>query len=163
MRKYTEYDAAYFQRKKSDPDFQARKAKNQRDYNARKAACDYLAGLSYEGKHGVPYSKRGTKCFPGISTGLVESRTANNWKRSGVVFDSQEEFDFWASKYNNATHCEISGLPFGDTAKSRKCLDHCHATGKPRGILSGACNLYLHTDQTEDILLKTVQYLGRTS
>jgi len=162
MSKYTEYDAAYFQRKKSDPEYRARRAKNQRAYNDRKAACDYLAGLSYEGKHGVPYSKRGTKCFPGISTGLVESRTAYNWKRSGIVFDSQEEFDFWASKYNSATHCEISGLPFSSADRSKKCLDHDHSTGKPRGVISGASNLLLHSEQTEAILLKAVEYLRRT-
>jgi len=163
MTNYKAHDAAYHQRKKDDPEYKARRAKNQRDFSARKKQRDIAEGLTYEGRHGVPYNKRGTTCFPGISTELVESRTAYNWKRSGVVFDSQEEFDFWASKYNSATHCEISGLPFGDTAKSRKCLDHCHETGKPRGILSGACNQYLTTDQTEDILLKAVQYLGRTS
>lgn len=56
-----------------------------------------------------------------------------------------------------STICEICGDNF---SKSRKCMDHCHATGKFRGILCQKCNSMLGlSGDNSDILEKAILYL----
>lgn len=55
--------------------------------------------------------------------------------------------------------CDICGL---DTSKTKKGsqLDHCHRTGKIRGVLCSKCNTGLGLfDDNIEVLLKAVAYL----
>lgn len=52
---------------------------------------------------------------------------------------TEKDFDELLKKCNNA--CSICKEPFSDTDKNKKrCIDHCHLTGKVRGLLCGNCN-----------------------
>jgi Recombination endonuclease VII len=164
MSKYTESDAAYYQSKKSDPEFKARRAaheKARRDRLRAQGISPKSLEANYKAKNGVSYYERGTTCFPGISTALVKSRTAHNWKKAGIKFTSQEHFDYWANRYNNATACEISGNLFIDgNAMLRKCLDHDHKTGLPRGVINGKHNLTIgHLEDVSVNVVAVLKYL----
>jgi hypothetical protein len=44
--------------------------------------------------------------------------------------------------YEATTSCEVCGLEFSnDEAFRGKCQDHCHTSGKIRGVLCRECNL----------------------
>lgn len=56
--------------------------------------------------------------------------------------------------------CKICGAPYMDKARSNLSVDHCHKTGKIRGLLCGRCNSMLgYADDNPTILLKAIQYL----
>ena len=43
------------------------------------------------------------------------------------------------------------------------CVDHCHTTGKPRGLLCWPCNLSLgHADDNPDTLRRLAKYAEET-
>ena len=46
-------------------------------------------------------------------------------------------------RLQQTTCCEICQRPFDTTHKKYGCLDHCHATGKFRGIICDDCNVGL--------------------
>lgn len=54
---------------------------------------------------------------------------------------SVEQFDALIASQNNG--CAICGGAFGETKRTRPCVDHCHRTGKVRGLLCIACNCML--------------------
>lgn len=59
-----------------------------------------------------------------------------------------------------ATVCELCGLPFGNTAHSRKVVDHDHKSGVVRGIIHGSCNFGIgHFSDDPALLEKAAAYL----
>lgn len=51
----------------------------------------------------------------------------------------------------------------GKTPKENLCVDHCHRTGKVRGLLCRACNRSIgQLGDTEEALMKAVHYLKET-
>jgi hypothetical protein len=38
------------------------------------------------------------------------------------------------------THCDCCGVELGGLGITRKCVDHCHTTGRLRGTLCTGCN-----------------------
>lgn len=87
--------------------------------------------------------------------------TRANWAGSGVVFTDDETFEYWYSRYEKATHCEVTGIVFDSSSKMHcKCLDHDHKTGKPRGIICGKVNLVLgKLDDDVQTFEQILQYL----
>ena len=85
--------------------------------------------------------------------------TRYNWKKRGIVFESEEDFEYWWNRYNTATHCEVTGEPFKDNKLDVKCLDHDHKTGKPRGVIIGWLNLALSRMEDPAIYHKIGEYL----
>lgn len=47
-------------------------------------------------------------------------------------------------------------------AMKRECIDHCHDTGKVRGLLCHRCNVVLHGLENADYRAKATAYLERT-
>lgn len=57
--------------------------------------------------------------------------------------------------------CLICQTHFDGQSKNTKAyIDHCHSTGKVRGLLCNSCNLGLgHFKDNEEFLLSAIQYL----
>lgn len=60
--------------------------------------------------------------------------------------------------------CKCCNTPFGLLRGLKPCVDHCHATGKIRGILCVRCNLLLgHANDQPEVLRNCAAYLERES
>lgn len=75
---------------------------------------------------------------------------------------SRQEYEELLHKQNG--RCAICGSKKGHTSKlgkeSNLALDHCHATGKTRGLLCGKCNRGLGWfNDSIDLLKKATDYL----
>lgn len=46
--------------------------------------------------------------------------------------------------YNDSNFCSICNKPFETAGELRKCIDHCHMTGKFRSALHMSCNIKYH-------------------
>lgn len=60
---------------------------------------------------------------------------------------------------NGGEHCAICGRAPSD--RRRLDRDHCHATGKPRGLLCARCNRALPSWITPDWMRLAIAYLER--
>jgi hypothetical protein len=60
--------------------------------------------------------------------------------------------------YLAATHCECCRVEF-DLRAARKCQDHCHDTGKLRGVICNSCNIIEGYAQGTDRLAAVMQYM----
>lgn len=73
-------------------------------------------------------------------------------KRHGLSF---EQYDAFMSR----TLCEICASP---TRKHKRCLDHCHTSGKVRGMLCMKCNMGLGLfNDNPTKMLAAASYLKR--
>lgn len=58
--------------------------------------------------------------------------------------------------------CALCELPFGEHRGTRPAIDHCHKTGKIRGIIHGSCNSGLGFFGDDPVLLSmALAYLHR--
>lgn len=76
---------------------------------------------------------------------------------------SIEEAKMWHEK--RETCCEACGKPYHGNrlAKHNLAIDHCHTTGKVRGILCESCNKTLGMMDDDPIKLrKLADYIERT-
>jgi hypothetical protein len=82
------------------------------------------------------------------------------WRDKGMVF-TVEEYD--AMLQEQELGCAICGAESNKNG-TRLCVDHCHTTGKIRGILCNDCNTTLgkFNDDVE-LLQNAIDYLNRTS
>lgn len=59
---------------------------------------------------------------------------------------------------------DMSHRPNGGTVPRSACVDHCHSTGKVRGILCSSCNIALGFFRDNvDIMKKAIQYIKDNS
>jgi len=74
------------------------------------------------------------------------------WKQLGLKCDTQDDYDTIYWLYKNTTNCWNCNVTFteGNTVY-RKCMDHCHKTGKFREILCHRCNVSDRCDNTSGI------------
>lgn len=72
---------------------------------------------------------------------------------------SEEDYADLVSRQGN--RCAVCQLPFDGYIKSMTPhVDHCHETGKVRGILCHNCNLLLgHAKDSRETLLQAISYL----
>ena len=70
---------------------------------------------------------------------MVASYTINRWISRGVKSPNYLRL---YRQYLKAKYCENCGIKFDNSIKSqRKCMDHCHESGKFRFFLCSRCNL----------------------
>ena len=62
-----------------------------------------------------------------------KSQKINYWRRQGLIGD----YDFIYDKWLNTTHCELCNCDFNT---NKKCMEHCHDTGRFRNIVCASCN-----------------------
>jgi len=90
-----------------------------------------------------------------------EAQRNNHFKtRYGI---SADEYDSRCSQADK-DGCAICGIkqPNGTRWKDKWHLDHCHSTGKVRGMLCGNCNRGLGQFQdSEEIMTKAIDYLKK--
>ena len=78
----------------------------------------------------------------------------------------------WMKKYNGTMaqyvlytrvmHCEICGDQLtDDNGGSKRCQDHCHNTGRMRGVLCNACNAAQGYLRSKENAMKMVEYFVR--
>jgi len=69
-----------------------------------------------------------------------KSYRINRWIYIGVKSDN---FDELYEYYLNCWECENCGVELieGNYGNNKKCLDHCHITGKFRNVLCHFCNV----------------------
>ena len=86
-------------------------------------------------EHKKEYQKEYNQTDAGKKTRII-----SNWKRRGLIHDDYEAL---YEKYINTWECENCAIELvtGHTAPNRRCLDHCHITGKFRNILCHCCNI----------------------
>lgn len=89
------------------------------------------------------------------------AKTARDNRRLKQYGISGEEFDRRVAAQNG--RCEICRVVFDEKVKNhRPCLDHCHLTGKNRGILCSQCNVVLgHSKDSRNILKQAIIYLTK--
>lgn len=70
--------------------------------------------------------------------------------------------DYLALCDKNGGRCAICGTQEADRVGRRMHVDHCHATGKVRGILCRDCNIGLgHFRDNQNLLTQAAAYLAR--
>ena len=71
---------------------------------------------------------------------------------------TQEEYDFIYAKQKGC--CAICGKHESNVLRNRLNIDHCHSTGKIRGLLCHHCNAALgHLEDSIDNLTTAISYL----
>lgn len=75
----------------------------------------------------------------------IKSVRIGHWKNRGVIHDN---FDELYEYYINCKECENCGIELieGMYGANKRCLDHCHKTGKFRNILCNSCNFLRKED-----------------
>jgi hypothetical protein len=57
--------------------------------------------------------------------------------------------------------CAICGTTAADSRKKYLCVDHCHKTGRVRGLLCTKCNVAIgNADDSPERLRSMISYLG---
>jgi hypothetical protein len=76
----------------------------------------------------------------------------NAWKQAGLICDNIEEL---YEHYINTWECDNCGVELvsGNYGANRRCLDHCHITGKFRNILCHTCNIQRGLDDRSNLIV----------
>lgn len=109
-------------------------------------------GLAKERKRKREYMVRWRK----TGTGSRMTREQNFLSKYGLTLEQRARM--WASQDGRCAVCGV-GIPLDD---KKTHIDHCHETGKIRGILCQGCNIAL--GQIKDdvgVLRKMIAYLER--
>lgn len=86
-------------------------------------------------------------------------------KRVRLKYRLKSEYGLTLEQYDDMLDtqsycCWTCGLPLLDFLTKNICVDHCHATGKVRGILCGKCNKALGlVDESLETLREMINYL----
>ena len=118
-------------------------------YGYRCKSCDTIARKEYEARH--PKRVKGSH------------RRANMLNKYGLTVERYDEM--WAEQSGKCVICSVGMVNIhtdGDSKNKSNTanIDHCHDTGKVRGILCATCNkgLGLFYDRV-DLLENAINYL----
>ncbi len=84
-------------------------------------------------------------------------------KKSRLKLRYNLSLELYNSLLKEQNHkCAVCGLDEKEAYKETLVVDHCHTTGRVRGLLCHNCNLALgHSKDSIDVLLKLIQYLNK--
>ena len=124
--------------------------------NAQRAkevkTCNKCGFTGQKGKYFARTSVKGLYQYSHCKKGQQAATRA--W-RYGMTVDEMNAL------LESSTHC---GVCKGEFTDNRKVIDHCHSTGKVRGVLCDPCNTTLgHLEKTEDSLMNYIKYLSKHS
>jgi len=99
----------------------------------------YLAkAREYKAKN-KEHIKEKNKEYWKTEKGQMISKIAT-WERRGIIYPNIKELYYI---YKMTTHCNYCWVELveGLYGFNKKCLDHDHNTGEPRGVICQTCNL----------------------
>lgn len=102
-----------------------------------------------------------SRCKPCHQKHRVESSTTpRNRKNEKLKLRYGITYEIWESiRESENFSCMICGITEEEIGK-RLDVDHCHSSGKVRGILCNPCNVTLgHAKDNIDILTSAIEYL----
>jgi len=125
---------------------------------------------SFQPRHGHPYLLR-SQCRPCKAAGSNASkkRTGYKWKRPPEqrrLHRLKWQFGLTEQDYadlytKHSGKCAICGTDEKDTHGRRLRVDHCHRTGRVRGLLCSQCNSGIGMlRDSETILKQAIKYLS---
>ncbi len=79
-----------------------------------------------------------SKEYKQTEKGLM-SQTISNFKIQGIIYPDMKELYYTYKMTTNCNYCWCL-LVEGNYGANRKCLDHDHNTGEPRGVICNTCN-----------------------
>ncbi len=84
-------------------------------------------------------------------------KRSNKWLKTRYGIDIEQ----YKKVLENQNYlCAICGCSENDTKHKRMSVDHCHSSGKIRGLLCRKCNAMLGlVNDNVDTLLKAIDYL----
>jgi hypothetical protein len=73
----------------------------------------------------------------------------------------EQYLELWKRSNNR---CELCGTHESETQQGYLCVDHCHETGKVRGVLCGSCNsgIGMFAENTE-LMQKAIEYIVKNN
>lgn len=78
---------------------------------------------------------------------------------TGFTCTPQEYLKLWR---DSGDCCQLCGIHENETQQGYLCVDHCHDTGRIRGILCGACNSGIGMfAESETRMQKAIDYLRK--
>ncbi len=130
-------------------------------------ACEVLIRADWREKNpdkNSEYARRWAKENPGRHASNKKAWRANNPRkaRSSVLFRTYgitlEDYERFLEKQNGG--CAICGAETADASGRRLHVDHCHSTGRVRGLLCRDCNTILgYSNDQIEILQRAISYL----
>lgn len=146
--------------KKDDPDFVEKHRAWMREYNRRRAQDPEVRAATERRRKKYRASAKGRETEAAYREKYErdpEAARAHSFKRHHGV--TREEADRMTEERNN--RCDICGNePSGKGHHPRLHVDHCHETGRIRGMLCGNCNIAIgHMKEDVEHLKKAIEYL----
>lgn len=105
------------------------------------------------------------ECRRAHDNALWHKKSKENKLHIGRKYNYKTKYGISLEKYEELLvaqnhKCAICGKDEVEVPKKRLCVDHCHTTGKVRGLLCHYCNIAIgHMFDSTENLNKAVQYL----
>jgi hypothetical protein len=124
--------------------------------------------------HKASNKKRGYQfscisCRKTIKDNLKNSMTSEEWYLTQRQYWLKSQYGLNLDDYNKLVKeqnhkCAICQIDEVDSFKGLLFVDHCHTTGKIRGLLCHHCNTALGKfKDSESILMKAVEYVRKSN
>ncbi len=127
-------------------------------------SCFHKAGNK---KRGYQFSC--ISCRKKIKDKQKNSMTSEEWYLTQRQYWLKSQYGLNLEDYNNLVKeqnhkCAICGTDEVDSFKGLLFVDHCHTTGKIRGLLCHHCNTALGKfKDSESILMKAIEYVRKSN
>lgn len=85
-----------------------------------------------------------------------------SYKRSNskyLKYNLKHKYNLTVDEYNSLVDKHGSKCAICRKDDGRLCIDHCHSTGKVRGILCNRCNTSLHLIENHNLHSRALKYL----